>query len=91
MTMPHHSTTSAGKFDQLDALIVSRISRAPCTFTELQGKGLRDAADALVKVDRHGFKEGSRLIDRRLQALRKAARIVYSKGRWWIKGTEALL
>lgn len=91
MTTPHHTSINAGKFDQLDGLIVSRITRAPCTFTELQGKGLRDAADALVKADRHGFKEGSRLIDRRLQALRKAGRIVYSKGRWWLKGTEVLV
>lgn len=82
MTTPHHTSISPGKFDQLDGLIVSRIARAPCTFTELQGKGLRDAADVLARVDRHGFKEGGRFIDRRLQVLRKADRIAYSKGRW---------
>ncbi|MDM0090280.1 MULTISPECIES: hypothetical protein [unclassified Variovorax] len=80
------------KFADLDVMIVTRIARAPCTFAELQEPGLNEAAGSFVVADRHGVPGPIwRVLNRRLQALRKEGHIVYSKGRWWIKGTEALV
>lgn len=80
------------KFTDLDVMIVTRIARAPCTFTELQEPGINAAAASFVVADRCGVLGPTwRILDRRLQALRKEGHIVHSKGRWWIKGTEALV
>lgn len=80
------------KFTDLDVMIVTRIARAPCTFTELQEPEINAAAEPFLVPDRYGVLGPTwRVLDRRLQALRKEGHIVYCKGRWWLKGTEALL
>lgn len=80
------------KFTDLDVMIVARIARAPCAFAELQEPGINEAAASFVVTDRYGVLGPTwRVLDRRLQALRKEGHIVYSKGNWWLKGTEALL
>lgn len=40
-------------------------------------------ANTLVPANRHGEEQGWRLIDRRLQALRKAGRLAYSRKSGW--------
>lgn len=80
------------KFTDLDVMIITRIARAPCTFTELQEPEISLAAASFVVADRYGTLGPTwRVLDRRLQALRKEGHIVYSKGRWWLKGTEVLV
>lgn len=43
---------------------------------------LEEAANALAKPDVWGWRSGDRLIDRRLQKLRKEGHIVYGKKAW---------
>lgn len=70
------------KYQELDEMIVWRIAQKPCSFTELQDEPISGAANALATPDRYEQRVGWRVIDRRLQALRKAGRIVFAKGVW---------
>ena len=73
-----------GKYQALDEAIVLQISvLKAATFTQINGGEPRKIADSLATKDRHGWPEGWRLIDRRLQALRKAGRITYSRKEGW--------
>lgn len=77
-------------YDQLDKLIINRVSHEACTFTNLYGNSaVRSMAEDLAKPDLYGRKAGDRVIDRRLQALRKSGRILYSKGRWHLTPATA--
>ena len=71
------------KFTDLDVLIVARIAHAPCTFTELQTREIDAAATPFLVADRYGDPGPTwRILDRRLQALRKQGHIGYQKGQW---------
>lgn len=83
--------TASNKFAELDTLLVQRIARCPCTFTELQEPKMMAAAEQLALPDRFGVKTAWRVLDRRLQALRKQGRIEFVKGQWCIAGTGTLL
>lgn len=72
-------------YTELDALIVERIGQSPCNFTQLQAPHILSVATTLAIPDRWGVRTGWRVIDRRLQALRKANRIAYSGGEWHAK------
>ena len=71
------------KYIELDQLILARIKVRPVTFMELsRNHKIEDLADRLSKVNSHGNKMGWRLIDRRLQSLRKAGLIKYRSKQW---------
>ena len=73
-------------YTELDAAILSRIAQQPANFTQLQSGAVQKAADAFVTGSR---KPAWRFIDSRLQALRKAGKIVYSgKTGWSIADAE---
>ena len=75
-------------YTELDAAILSRIAQKPANFTQLQSGAVQKAADAFVTGS---YKPAWRFIDARLQALRKAGKIVYSgKTGWGIADAEAL-
>lgn len=71
---------------RIEALIRSHVTGrdGALTFTSLT-TALSEHADTLVPASREGDPQGWRLIDRRLQVLRKAGRLTYSrKGGWTI-------
>jgi hypothetical protein len=71
------------KFAHLDEKITARIRKAPCTFTDLRGdKQIDTLAERLTTPNSLGFRENWRLIDRRLQALRKSCVIKFEHGYW---------
>lgn len=73
------------KFTDLDVMIVTRIAHAPCTFTELQEPEINAAAEPFLVADRYGVLGPTwRVLDRRLQALRKGGHIAFQKGQWHI-------
>ena len=63
------------KFDAFDAMVVDAIRLRPSSFTMLQSQKMMEAADKLGT-------EGFRVLDRRLQALRKSGKIRHHKGYW---------
>ena len=70
------------KYARLDALILEACRTSPLTFTSIQGcHPIRLESEALSKVDAHGFKNAYRVVDRRLQALRKAGLIQHLNNR----------
>ena len=72
------------KYAKLDGLIVNAVLTGHFTFTELQQHdAVRDEAD--MRDTGTGF---DRVIDRRLQALRKAGRIRYAAGKWEVVGEK---
>lgn len=79
-------------FTPLDNIIVARIKDGPATFTQLHHHPpIRLMAESLAKPDRFGEKDGWRLLDRRLQALRKKGSIRFDrKAQTWLltEGTE---
>lgn len=83
---------TASKFETLDTLLVQRIARCPCTFTELQEPAIMAAAEPIALPDRYGVMAPTwRVLDRRLQALRKSGRIEFVKENWVVAGTGRLL
>ena len=77
------------KYASLDQMIIASIANKPgIEFTELCGRqAVKIRADAIAdeenKLPRKGFHyvEGWRVVDRRLQALRKAGKIIYGRGK----------
>ena len=84
--------TKASKYEALDKLLLARIARAPAAFAHLQEAEIMTAAEPFTVPDRFGVKGPTwRILDRRLQALRKQGRIEHVKGLWCITGTGRLL
>lgn len=77
------------KFAQIDGAILEAIAGGRDTFTALQTRALMDQAAQLSKPDRYGDRPAWRVLDRRLQALRKAGRIQFVKGRWALTAQRA--
>lgn len=91
MTTNNRPTTPS-KYKALDELLLARIACAPAAFAHLQGAEIMAAAEPFTLPDRYGVKGPAwRILDRRLQALRKQERIEHVKGLWCIKGTGRLL
>lgn len=65
-------------YSELDAMLIARIEECPCDFTSLSSRKFTEVADKLAKPDPFGNRTGWRVVDRRLQALRKAGRIYFS-------------
>jgi hypothetical protein len=69
------------KYEKLDRLILNKIGGHPVRFSEIH---VRDVAE---ECRAHSVRDGFRVCDRRLQALRKAGKIV-STGKGWIRAKE---
>jgi hypothetical protein len=71
-------------YDQLDALILKRCAASPVTFNVLRfNDEIEDAAYDVAKPGRFGHREPFRVVDRRLQALRKRGLLTYSRADGW--------
>jgi hypothetical protein len=71
-------------YDQLDALILKRCAASPVTFSVLLvNDEIEEAAYDVAKPDRFGHREPDRVVDRRLQALRKRGLLAYSRADGW--------
>jgi len=73
------------KYDELDRHIVKAIARGMDTFTVISRSGA-----VVTESHRLGELTGAadwRIVDRRLQALRKAGRIAYAKRAWSVTET----
>lgn len=68
-------------YTHLDALLLESIQRCKCTFGELSSR-FETEFDQVAPKGRHGEATGWRLIDRRLQALRKKGLIRFEKAGW---------
>lgn len=79
----------AKDFTEIDAAILARIHQAPCNFTQLLMPAIRAHAWELAIPDRRGNRDAGRVLDRRLQALRKRGLIAYSKGQWSAQSATA--
>lgn len=66
-------------FSELDIAILRRIGERPCTFTSINARVTTMAA--LYVATKYG--SPSRVVDRRLQALRKKGLIRFDTGRWF--------
>jgi hypothetical protein len=72
------------KYAELDEAIVLKIGVAKArTFHQIASGDLRRMADAIATPDRYGDRPGWRVIDRRLQALRKSGKLSYSRNTGW--------
>lgn len=71
------------RFAGLDAALLAAIKAGAVTFGALlaQEPLLRDAT-ALASADRWGQRNGDRVIDRRLQALRRAGKLKFEARQW---------
>jgi hypothetical protein len=77
------------KYDVIDGLILDSIGDAPKTFAELFRAEIFQECKRLAKeASKSGRSpfgvEGFRILDRRLQALRKAGKII-STGKGWVR------
>jgi hypothetical protein len=74
----------AHDYTNLDSAILARVAKGCVSFTALSGSVSKES-DALAKNDPA---PAWRIVDRRLQALRKAGRIRYQrKPEGWVLGT----
>lgn len=69
-------------YTALDAAILACLALGPKPFTILVDK-VRLEAEAVATPDRFGEVHGWRVLDRRLQALRKAGKIVPHRTQGW--------
>jgi hypothetical protein len=81
---------AAGRYDVLDEEILSHLQRVgPSSFTALNAGALGQLAEELTAPNSRGEREAFRLLDRRLQALRKAGRIKTEKQKWAVAEATA--
>jgi len=78
------------KYEKLDAAVLARLSTyKPINFTPLFSKEIRTESFRLAELE---GAEGFRILDRRLQALRKSDKILYKRGSlggWVLTGPVA--
>lgn len=70
-------------YSAFDADLIAVIRSGVSNFTSLSVGSLRTKADAIAKPDRYGDSAGWRVIDRRLQALRKKGALKYDRKNGW--------
>ncbi|QWF62921.1 hypothetical protein KM864_18615 (plasmid) [Ralstonia solanacearum] len=70
----------ASGYEKLDSLILASITAGRGTFGKLLEGDL--AVECKRIADAQGIDQFDRVLDRRLQALRKAKRIMHQDGRW---------
>ena len=71
------------KYASLDKMILDRIQRGPATFVQIDSGAVGRYADELAPRDKVGALNGWRLLDRRLQALRKAGVVRFKLKTGW--------
>lgn len=71
------------EYDTLDKLIMERINEGGRTFTFLFTGKVREEAYRLAKAGKVRGGDSSRILDRRLQALRKAGKIAHYSATGW--------
>ncbi len=74
---------SMSKFDDFDTMVLEELRQRPLNFTQLQKREIMAAAKALGDPD-------FRVLDRRLQAMRKAGKIQYQGGSWHFVSTQVM-
>lgn len=77
------------KYENLDAAILRRIGTEPTSFEELYrfGSCVRGYCTSIAESEGKESDEAFRVLDRRLQALRKKG-LIRSTGRGWVEGDE---
>lgn len=70
------------KYQQLDDAIVQTVRKGGGSFGAILSR-VGDLANPLAPKDRWGFSMAGRLVDRRLQALRKSGQLTYSRATGW--------
>ncbi len=73
------------KYENLDAEILRRISAEPTPFGELYSGCVRGYCTSIAGAEGKESDEAFRVLDRRLQALRKKG-LIRSTGRGWVEG-----
>lgn len=71
------STDTAKDFTAIDCAILTRIAESACTFASINA-----CVEHLAKV--HDEKKAFRVVDRRLQALRKRGLIRFGNTKWFM-------
>lgn len=71
------------RYEALDSMLLTAIKAGANQFCMMTTREIATVADTLAKPRRDGVREGWRVIDRRLQALRKAGVIKYSRKPGW--------
>lgn len=74
-------------YSELDAAIIHTIANWAGDFARINQR-VKDIAEPLATPDRWGRRNTERLVDRRLQALRKAGRIRYGGRDWHVIDTQ---
>lgn len=69
------------QYEKLDSLIVGRLKTRPATFAELSSGRIHKECTRIAKTQIRG--EAFRVLDRRLQALRKRGAIVFDRAVGW--------
>lgn len=69
------------RFDQLDAAIRAAVTAGNQQYRTI-ADAVREVAEPATIPDRYGQRDWGRLVDRRLQALRKAGVLVFAGRRW---------
>lgn len=70
-----------GKYDKLDQLILDKIGGHPAPFMNIYVRDVHEECEALSTKKYEGF----RVLDRRLQALKKAGLIRCLRGKGWVR------
>ncbi|PFH29083.1 hypothetical protein [Burkholderia sp. JKS000303] len=80
------------KYEKLDALILAAISEEPKKFASINVGQVRTESDLIGREESRphicGEVTGWRIVDRRLQALRKAGHIK-ATGKGWVRAGDA--
>lgn len=71
------------KYTEFDAKLIHLVKNGATTSGPLTNLLVTDAQPFVTRNSGAG-----RVVDRRLQALRKAGRLIYSCGRWYVLETE---
>lgn len=71
------------KYTEFDAKLIHLVKNGATVFGHLVSALVTDAKPFVTHNS-----DASRVVDRRLQALRKAGRLIYSCGRWYVLETE---
>ncbi|WP_262140696.1 hypothetical protein [Serratia ficaria] len=75
------------KYENLDAAILRRIDAEPTKFVELYSGCVRGYCTSIAGAEGKDSDDAFRVLDRRLQALRKKGKI-RSTSRGWVEGDE---
>lgn len=76
------ASSKMSKYEKLDCMLLAGVKSGLTTFAQLQRSDILAEADAIATPNRYGDGEGWRVIDRRLQALRKAGKIRFTSKCW---------